>query len=336
MLTVRGLPILVDEVDILYTIREQVLQQQGREILRKIKRSGNNIMVCCPCHNEGQERKPSCGISIVERKGHPAGTWNCFACGEKGTFELFVSKCFGQESPYWGEKWLLDNFITGDSFERPDIPMDTSRGNILTQKKEKIQYVSEEELASYRFYHPYMWKRKLTPEVVEKYDVGYQKDYVVFEDPKTGYKKTDEVLTFPVRDEKGNCLFVSRRSIQGKSFYLPQNIQKPVYGIYELPENCDTIVICESVINALTCATYNIPALALFGTGDEFQYGVLNHLNCRHFILGLDPDRAGNKGTYKLKNALKSRMVTKLLLPKDKDINDLTKEEFFSLKEVYV
>ena len=64
-----------------------------------------------------------------------------------------------------------------------------------------------------------MWKRHLKPEVVEKYDVGYQKDYIVFEDKDTGYKKYDEVLTFPCRDEHGNCLFVSRRAIYNKNFF---------------------------------------------------------------------------------------------------------------------
>ena len=58
MIYLDGLPIMADEIDILYEIKEQVLHQQGREILRKIKKSGNNIMVCCPNHNDGQERKP--------------------------------------------------------------------------------------------------------------------------------------------------------------------------------------------------------------------------------------------------------------------------------------
>ena len=57
MITVRGIAIYVDELEILQTIKQQVYEQQGREILRKIKKSGNNIQVCCPVHNNGQERK---------------------------------------------------------------------------------------------------------------------------------------------------------------------------------------------------------------------------------------------------------------------------------------
>ena len=48
----------------------------------------------------------------------------------------------------------------------------------LNKKEEvkEVTYVSEEELESYRFYHPYMWERKLTPEVVDKFDIGYDKE----------------------------------------------------------------------------------------------------------------------------------------------------------------
>lgn len=337
MITVRGLPILTDEIEILQIIRERVLLEQGRHILRKIKRSGNNIMVCCPVHSDGQEKKPSCGISTVERKGHPAGTFNCFSCEEKGTFELFVAKCFGRNDASWGQKWLIDNFITGETYERPDISLDFNRNNVF-KKIEKPKYITEEELSKYRYYHPYMWERKLTPEIVEKYDIGYQKDFR-FEYKENGITKflaPQEVLTFPVKDEKGNCLFVSRRAIHNKTFFLPLNIEKPVYGIYELPENCKTVVICESVFNALTCVAYGIPAVALFGTGNFYQHEILNKLPIRQYIIGLDPDRAGNTGTQKLKQNLKNKILTKLNIPVGKDINDLSKEEFLSLSECYL
>lgn len=339
MLEVRGMPIFVDEMEILQTIREQVLQEQGREILRKMKKSGNNIQVCCPVHNDGQERKPSCGISLVPRNGYPAGTFNCFSCGVKGTFDYFVTKCFQRNDVAFGTKWLLDNFVSGESYERCPLPIKADRIDILNYTKPKINYVSEQELATYRFYHPYMWKRKLTPEVVEKYDVGYQKDFVLKTKNDDGTEKCwppVECLTFPVRDKDGNCLFVSRRAIYNKNFFLPPNIEKPVYGIYELPDNCMDVVICESVFNALTCVAYGVPALALFGTGDENQYKVLNSLPVRHYILGLDPDKAGAKGTWKLKKNLKGKLLTKLILPYGKDINDLSYEEFISLQQIYI
>lgn len=329
MLTVKGMPIYESIINILNNIRQQVYEQQGRQILHKIKESGNNIMVCCPSHNEGQERKPSCGISVVNRKDYPIGTFNCFACNFKGPFELFVSKCFGYDDVSYGVQWLIENYVSVEQYERHVSIMNIHRLSIedlLNKNKHcntKQSYITEEELAKYRFYHPYMYKRKLTNEVIEKYDVGYQKDFVFSE----GWKPT-EVITFPVRDCYGNCLFVSRRAIYNKTFFLPADIEKPVYGIYELPQDAKSVVICESVINALTCVAYGVPAVALFGTGNQQQYEVLKSLPVREYIIGLDPDRAGNAGAWKLKKALNTKIIKRLNVPVGKDINDLTKQEF--------
>ena len=335
MVFIDGLPILADEIDILQEVRDQVLNQQGREILRKIKKSGNNIMVCCPNHNNGQERKPSCGISLVDGKESKAGTVHCFTCGYVDSFSGFISKCFGYEGEAFGRQWLLENFVSGELEDRPELPINVSRDTYIPQ----TDYITEQELASYRFIHPYMYQRKLTNEVIEKYDVGYQKDFrlpIIEHDKIVGYGEPIECLTFPVRDISGKTLFVSRRAIYNKNFFLPLDKEKPVYGIYELPKDCNEVVICESVINALTCVGYGIPAVALFGTGTSFQMEQLQHLGVRHFILGLDPDKAGNKGTWKLKKALKNFYITKLTIPQGKDINDLTKEEFLNLPQVYI
>ena len=335
MFEVKGVPILVDELEVLKELRNQVLQITGREILNKMRHVGDNIMICCPIHNNGQERKPSCGITTVPKNGRPPGIVNCFACSYTDTLEGMISKCFGYDGTAYGENWLLENFLNGEAYGRPDIAFDLSRGRTINTTK----YVSEEELATYRFYHPYMYKRKLTNEVIDKYDIGYQKDFQfesVDSDGNIVTWRPTEVITFPVRDEYGRCLFVSRRAIHDKTFFLPRDIDKPVYGIYELPKDCKEVIICESVINALTCVAYGRPALALFGTGSKPQYEQLNKLPVRKYILGLDPDSAGAKGTEKLKWNLKGKVVTKLVVPSGKDINDLSKEEFLNLPEIFI
>ena len=333
MFEVKGLPILVDEIEVLKELKRQVYEKQNREILKKIKRSGDNIMICCPNHNEGQERNPSCGITTVKKDDKPAGTLHCFACGYVDTLQGMIGKCFGYDDSY-GERWLLENFVVGEQYERPLIPLTFQREN----KVNRIEYVTEEELSRYRFYHPYMFQRKLTYEIIEKYDVGYQKDFQ-FEYEVEGTKKyfpPQEVITFPVKDINGNCLFVSRRSIHGKTFFLPKNIDKPIYGLYELPKDCKEVIICESVFNALTCVAYGKPAIALFGTGDKLQCEILNKLPIRKYILALDPDEAGEKGVKRLKYNIKGKILTKLIVPKGKDINDLSYDEFKNLQEIFI
>lgn len=61
-------------------IREYVKIKTGILYLRTIKRTGNNIMVTCPFHKGGQERKPSCGIRITPDDFSSIGTVHCFTC----------------------------------------------------------------------------------------------------------------------------------------------------------------------------------------------------------------------------------------------------------------
>jgi len=51
--------------------------------------------------------------------------------------------------------------------------------------------------------------------------------------------------------------------------------------------------------------------------------------------MGLDPDEAGEKSSKRLKYNLKNKVVTEFIIPKNKDINDLTESEFLNLEEVY-
>lgn len=332
MFEVKGIPLITDEIEILKLLREQVLQRTGKELFHKIKRTGNNIMVCCPHHNNGQEKRPSCGI-LTKRIGNTApGTVHCFACGYKDTLEGMISKCFGYSGDDYGVKWLTENFVDDPTYSRPSLLSNIQRNT----QKNTVKYITEEELSKYRYFHPYMFKRKLTKEVIEKYDVGYQKDFIVYKDKITGYTINDEVVTFPVKDLKGNCLFVSRRSITGKTFYLPEEMEKPVYGIYELPKGCKQVIICESVFNALTCVVYGRSAVALFGTGTPYQIDILNKLPVRKYILALDPDEAGEKGTQRLKRGLKNKLLGKLLIPRGKDVNDLSYDEFRNLPEIMI
>ena len=325
MFEVKGIPLLVDDIDVLKELKNQLYIKQGKERFRKIKPSGDNIMVCCPIHNNGQERNPSCGIATRRVKGKPPGTVHCFACGYTDSLEGMISKCFGyDDNGVYGTNWLLENFAMMETYDRPSLIGNLSREPV----KEVKQYVTEEELASYRYYHPYMFQRKLTNEIIEKYDVGYQKDYIHAEN-----WQPMEVLTFPVKDKNGNCLFVSRRAIYNKTFFLPPDLIKPVYGIYELPKNAPEIIVCESVFNALTCVAYGKPAVALFGTGDPHQLDILSKLPARKIIIGFDPDEAGAKGTKRAAHYLaKHKLLSRLILPQGKDINDLSYTEFINLK----
>ena len=315
--------ILDDTQDILIELRKQ-LELNGVKRFAKFIDSGNNIQTNCPFHKEGQERKPSFGIN------KKTGECHCFGCGWSGTLSEMISNCFGKDDfGVYGNKWLIRNFLSVAVESRPDIDVDFCRSKKITSETKK--YISEQELDSYRYTHPYMYKRKLTDEIIDLFDIGYDKN--------------TECITFPNRDINGNCLFIARRSVKTKFFNYPQDVEKPVYGLYEC-NICaktiknwfpDEIIICESMIDALTCWVYGKYAVALNGTGNENQFKTLRNMPNRKLILATDMDEAGLKARERIRQSLGNKIVTEYVwdINVAKDINDMNKEYFDSLKEVF-
>lgn len=337
MFTVMGMPILADELEVLTELRTQ-LALNGVYRFKTFRVLQDHIQFNCPFHNDGQEQKPSCGITTNDIKQGSkiikAGTVHCFACGRVCSLEEMISELFGRNDfGAFGAQWLRKNFITAVYENRQPLTVDMSRNH---KANNQIKYVSEEELDTYRYIHPYMYQRKLTDPIIEMFDVGYDGNFIL--KSSNGGESHLRCLTFPVRDITGGTLFIARRSVDIKFFNYPSGVEKPIYGVYELSQikpYPKEVIICESILNCLTCWVYGKYAVALNGTGSDTQYELLKKMPCRKFILGLDPDNAGIKGRQKLRKALSDcKIITELDVPFGKDINDLTKEEFDDLREV--
>lgn len=313
-----------DLSEILTELKSQ-LDTNQIPLLKDIKDTPDNIMVTCPYHKDGQERKPSMGISKKDCICH------CFTCGEVHSLQEFVTHCFGHYDDItgaFGWSWLLKNFMTISVEERKDVALDFARHKSVDTRH---SYVSEEELDSYRYTHPYMYKRKLTDEIIELFDIGYD--------------KASRCITFPVRDQTGKTLFVARRSVVTKFFNYPAGVEKPLYGLYEFNriwKNLDTrftvdLIVCESMIDALTCWVYGKYAVALNGLGNDLQFRQLRDVPCRKLILATDMDEAGLKARRRIKANVKNKLITeyKWDVKKAKDINDMDKDMFDNLKEVF-
>ena len=315
MIKIDNTYINAEIIDIL-TLLKKHLSLMGINLLSQIKPGRDNIQVTCPNHSNGQERKPSCGIRTTSADGKEVGQLHCFTCGYTASLPVFISNCFGKyDGGNYGKKWLFKHFASVDGISDRRLNINLSRANF---KENKPNYVSEEELESYRYIHPYMYKRGLTDEIIEKYDIGYDKN--------------TDCITMPIRDKNGKTLFFCRRSVKSKFFNYPSGVEKPIYGIYELPKDCKEIVVCESVFNALTCVKYGKPAIAMLGTGNSYQYEQIKQLPVRRIILGFDGDEAGDNASIRFKKNVTNKIVHQYEMPRGKDINDLTKEEFDNLK----
>lgn len=322
----------------------QLLESCGA--VRLNRPMGEWYSMYCPFHNRGQEKKPSAGMTVRDSYANhqlrPKGVFHCFSCGQVHELKDFVQAIFKlYPIPHEIRKTIQDMVeISEEGGVKPLLSESTIRTmeakyavNRLRSKmsKQKMEYVSEEELQSYRYTVPYMYERGLTDELIERYDIGVDLKFI-----PPGRSKPVPCITFPVRDRKGGTLLIARRSIEGKQFYLPSGIEKPIYGIWELPKDCKSVVICESCFNALTSVKYGRPAVALLGTGTPSQMETLKRLGVREFIIGLDPDEAGIRGSRRIHKALKgSAFIWDFEgIPEGKDINDLTYDEFANLNIV--
>ena len=289
------------ELNLIDIIRELKLQLEINEIylFNQIKELPDDLMVSCPFHKDGQERKASCGIRKED------GWVHCFSCGESCSLEQMISRCFNvNDFGQYGLNWLKNNFL-GDILADRKLYINLDRKSV---KMDSINnYIDEKELVNYRYIHPYMYERKMTDEVIEIFDIGYDKN--------------TNCITFPIRDRDGNCLFVARRSVNSKWFNYPNNVEKPIYGIYELyqlKEFPKEIYICESMIDAITLWTHKKYAVALNGLGTKNQYEQLNKLPCRKFILATDNDIAGMAARFRLRDNIKNKLITQIQLPERK------------------
>ena len=281
----------------------------------------DDIIFPCPVHSDGLERHPSCTIYTNHNNSKiQYGKCHCFACGYTSNLGTFVADCFDEEpvditKKKWGDNWLLENCDTAFFTEVQQLPEIST-----TTKKVKKQTLPESILSHFAYYHQYMWERKLSKEIVDLFEVGY--------DP------ADDTVVFPVRDEKGDLVFFTKRKVKTKKFEIPKEVKKPVYLLYyALSQRISSVAVCEGQIDALYMWSIGVPCVALFGTGTSVQLETLKKSGIRIFNLYLDGDSAGRKGAARFKKYMpKDILVNTYLLPEGKDVNDLTKEQVYNLK----
>lgn len=283
--------------------------------LKDIKYKYRNILITCPNpeHKDGQENRPSCVINIDKDKEDFYGHYHCFTCGCKGNFYQLLTLCFQNETLL--DNWLKNNFnLQTNQLNLPDF-------SCFYKNKNKNKILDENILNNFNNYHPYMEKRKITKEVAEKFKIKY--------DSKSN------CIIFPTWDENNNLIMLTKRNIDNKYFYLDKDVEKPLYLYnYIKNNNIKEVYVVESQINALTLYGYGLNAVATFGCGlTNNQINIFNRSGIIHYIMAFDGDDAGIKGTIKfIKNINKNVFIDVLLLPKNKDINDLTREEFNNLQ----
>ena len=279
--------------------------------LKDIENKGDDILVTCPHHDGGHEKTPACNIYIGNDTKLPYGYFNCFVCGEKGSFLKFVAECFDAPESY-AKAWLLKNF--GGELIAKNLFM--GEPIVLNRNKGIKKHLDESILDQYQTWNPYLAKRKLSREICELFKVRY--------DPK--YRQ----VIFPAYDMSGNLVMLAKRSIDVKSFYLDKDVEKPVYCLdYVMKNNIKTVLITEGPFDCLTGWEYGFPTIATFGKISDYQIEQINKSCINIIYAAFDNDAAGRSFLETLKRKLTKRIIiieTKFPTWR-KDLNDLTKEE---------
>lgn len=313
MITVAGRQLNTSVLEVIQTLRQYMLDL-GEDYFHDIKDAGNDIMLTCPRHSNHNERKPSCGVRKTD------GFCHCFTCGYAVPFEEMISNVMGyDDGGIKGIQWLFTNFIETIYNIRNDIEIpvrnEISRSNT---------YITDDVLYKYRYYHKYMWKRGLTEDIVDKFDIGYNKE--------------NNTITFPVNDIKGNCVFVAERSVIGKFFHYPKSSEKPVYALDKIVKNnIKEVYVVESFFNCLTLWKWGRPAIALMGASlTDYQKKQLEKTDIKRFILCFDGDSAGRKGAKRFEELMPNKLIKVIDMYEGKDVNDLTLEQFEKLEKKYL
>ena len=277
------------------------------------RKQGKWIRVSCPFHSDGLEKNASAGVYNGDDPKIEKGTLHCFTCSTYVPLYKVVASCL-ECSDENAKKWLLKRY--GGARVEENIELKP----ITLNEKAKIEYLNESLLDSMQSWHPYMAKRKLTQEVCNRFKIKY--------DPVT------ECIVFPVYDIKNKLVMITKRSVNSKEFYIDEDKEKPIYLLNEIKnKDYKTVIVCESQINALTAWSWGYPSIATFGTGiSPYQFKILNKSGIEHYILALDADNAGYKGIRRFYKYIRKDVIIDVVeIPKGKDVNDLTKEEFDNL-----
>ena len=321
---INGELFLGDYDDVVSLIRSETIY------CKDAKQSGDNLMITCPFHADGQESKPSCGISLNDtRRGSrliPEGTVHCFACNTTKSLPEMISHCYGYEDGgAYGLSWLYQHFSNVTIEMRKPLELDFSRDNKVKEKK----IITQEEMAKYyTHYHPYLESRGIRKAVVDFFNIGY--------DLSSGS------IVFPVTDKNGLIRGLAKRSVTGKT-YINEHFEKSelIYGldkIYKHLDRVEKVYICEGFVDCLTLWSFRQPAIAILGAfASDTQLKLIDELPIRHKVLMLDNykvDKAGHKGINRLQSGLKT-LAYLYEYPNDKkDANELTYEEFCQGKEI--
>lgn len=324
---------ILSEYNILKVFEElrRELSFDNKNYFSYIGLKNNRLVLTCPYHKDGQEKRPSANILLEDKGKLFAGFFHCYTCGKSTDLYTLISEILYNKNDFGfsGEKWIYRKLGINQIVNiEQDMQAIIDTLSIDKYKKIKKDYITEQELDSYRYTHPYLYERGISDEVIEKFDIGYQKDYL-------HNNRKYEVITIPIKDKLGRVETILRRTILGKRYFIEKNTIKGLFGRYELKNKIGgVVIITEGIFDALSLWSWGYEAIALQGLGTSEQIKELEKIP-RIFAVCFDGDSAGREASKKIMKQCKS-IFYNIEMWKGYDINDITKDDFYRLYKFYV
>lgn len=299
-----------------------------------LKESGNTFWGCCPFHHE---KTASFAVNSVEQYYH------CFGCGKSGDVITFIRE---MESLDFMEavKLLAEN-------AHMDMPENIFDEDLVKKKKLKEGVLNALKLANEHYKGNlqksenainYIYKRGLSNEIVDKFELGYSKDYsslvkylyekkvpinfskdagLIVEKNGNFYDPMFERLTFPIKNSFGEVIGFSSRVLidkpeSAKYKNSPQTVvfdkSRVVFGIQFLKQlknagKLNEIIIVEGQMDVISMHNAGFcNAVATMGTAFTALHAKELKRFCNKIVLCFDGDSAGKKATLKAIDVLKN------------------------------
>lgn len=299
-------------------------------LMKKVRDTGNDLMVTCISHGGGQERNPSMGIlkQDEERDGrvYPAGTVNCFTCGYKADLPKLVADVLGI-GRFDAFKWLIERYLYSVDGERV-IEIDIER------KQEKETYFNP--IIADSFHKQYLEStearaylenvRNINEEVVKMFKVGFSPE--------------NNTIVFPIFNRQGKLVTFKDRALESKFYQNQKNSLKgfEVFGITHI-KGKKRVWVVEGEIDCMTLWGWGIPAVAIMGSKiTDRQVKEIIYAGVSEVVLAFDNDEAGKEGVKLAIDKFRGKGVKLYLTKYDidkKDFNDMEKQEFIDNVSVF-
>jgi len=319
-----------------------------------LKRSGRNYFGLCPFH---KEKTPSFSVN------QELGIYKCFGCGEGGDVIKFIEKIDGIDFPKALEVAAkragvkLNKKISPEQIENAKIKENILKANSLAS--EFFQYILLKHPQG-EIGREYAKKRKLTKEVIERFNIGLapggfenlkkfliKKGFKPYDLVKWGllvekngriYDKFRSRLTFPVIDHQGDVVGFSCRAIlqdeKGPKYLnSPETLvyqkSRTLFGLFQAKEairKSGFAILVEGNIDLLSSHKAGVENIvAPLGTALTIDQINLLKRYTDTVYFALDTDNAGQKALLKDLDLIDQMGMNAFVLDigKFKDVDDL-------------